>query len=303
MDSITQTLLDSFIPEIVAQRALNTLEAEISLIPFVNKDFSTEVQSKGKTVVVPKHSGLQDNEKVAGQQVTLQANADTDVPISLSEHREATVLIEDVARALVDEAYLDGKLQEAMLTVMERAETYLFGVADGLTASIPSTVYTTANALDGIRKAKTVLNSNRAPKMNRGLFLSNEFYSTVGATNNLALQQNYGDNVAIRDGLVPRVLGFQAYDSLFTPVSGDNVTNLAIHRDAVSMVARALPTYGVGDTIRQTVVVKDGFPMRVTLSYDHKALGVIVTVDALYGASVLRNELGVKIISDESEES
>lgn len=304
MDSITQALLDSFTPEITAQRALNKLETDINLITFINKDYSSEVSSRGKVVKVPKFGNLQANDKAATVEITLQNPASSEVPVTLNQHKEVSYLVEDVAEAVANPGVIEGYLENAMLEVLESAEEYAFTVAGGLTQAIPSTVYTSSNILGAIKSARKTLTDGRAPKSNRGLFTSTELYNTMLGTNNLAFQQNYGNNVAIADGTVPRVYGFQAYESLFTPVSeSDEVTNLAIHRDAITMVARALPTLGASDTIRQAIVVRDGFPMRVTMSYDHKALGVIVTVDALYGASVLRDELGVKIISDESEES
>lgn len=304
MDSITQALLDSFTPEITAQRALNKLETEVNLIKFINTDYSPEVSTRGKVVKVPKYGNFQVNDKAATVEIILQDPADSEVAVTLNQHKEVSYLVEDVATAVANPGVIEGYLQNAMLEIYEAAEEYAFSVAGTLTQSIPSTVYTSANVLPAIKSARKTLTDGRAPKSNRGLFTSTEIYNTLLGTNNLAFQQNYGNNVAIADGMVPKIYGFQAYESLFTPVSeADAVTNLAIHKDALTMVARSLPTLGSSDSIRQAIVVRDGFPMRVTMSYDHKALGVIVTVDALYGASVLRDELGVKIISDESEES
>jgi hypothetical protein len=299
----SQTQLANAIPTIVAQRALNKLEADINLVPFVNKDFSNDVAEYGKTVQVARYGDLIANDKEAQTNVTQQNPATAKVDIVLNQHKEVSFLVEDIAGALARPDVIEERLQDAMLTIVESAESYLFGVGATLTGTTGvAKAFTTGNILGDLQMARKTLTEGRAPVTNRGVFLSTEVYSTLLGTNNLSLAQNYGNNVAIADGRVPRVYGFEAYESLFTSETADVVSCLAIHRDALSMVSRALPTQGNGDVISQAIVTRPGLmPMRVTVSYDPRALGTLVTVDALFGAEILRNELGVKLLSDESE--
>jgi len=300
MDSYSITELVNSIPTIVAQKALNKLEADINLIPFVNKEFNNEIADVGRTVQIEKYGNLVANAKAAKTDVTLQDPAGAKVDVVLSQHKEVSFLIEDIAGAMSKPNAIQNRLGDAMLTIMEDAEAYLYGIGATLTLTTGAAkVFTPTNILSDIRGARSTLTDGRAPLSNRGVFLANDLYTQLIANDNVALAQNYGANTAVVEGRVPRVAGFSTYETIFANSASDVVSSLALHRDALTMVARALPTVGAQDTISQAIVTRDGMiPMRVTVSYDAKALGTLVTVEALYGASILRNELGVKLLQD-----
>lgn len=69
--------------------------------------------------------------------------------------------------------------------------------------------------------------------------------------------------------------------------------NFAFHRNAIAFVSRplAMPEGGVG--VRAGVASYNGYSMRVTIGYDIKAQGHLVTLDSLAGIKVLDSNLGV----------
>jgi len=300
MDSYSIVELVNSIPTIVAQQALNKLETDLNLIPFVNKEFTNDIASYGRTVQIEKYGNLVANTKVGKTPVTLQDPAGAKVDVVLSQYKEVSFLIEDIAGAMSKPDAIQNRLGDAMLTIMEDAEAYLYGVGATLTGTNGAAkVYTPANILTDIRASSSTLTAARAPRSDRGVFLANDMYSQLIANENIALAQNYGANTAVVEGRVPRVAGFSVYETIFANSAADVVSSLALHKDALTMVARALPAVGAQNTISQAIVTRDGMiPMRVTVSYDPNALGTQVTVDALYGAAVLRDELGVKLLED-----
>lgn len=299
--TIDKGKLDSFIPTVVAQDALNKLEAPVNLTRFVNKDFSTNLGSYGDTVKIAKTGALTVNDKAANTAVTRQAPADSEVTVSLDNHKEVTFSIEDPAQIESRPDVVQEYLQDAILEIMEAMEIGGFTVAQSLTNTVSGTAYESDIDLADIRTARKDLTDNRAPMTNRALFLDTTQYNILLASNNIAYTQNYGNNAAIANGTVPTLYGFEVYESLF--VQNDSVTtagvdNLAIHRNALTMVARALPTHGNGMGVQQTILTRDGMPpIRVTQHYDPNLLGIQVTVDALYGHKVLRDELGTRLLS------
>lgn len=293
--------VDSFIPTIVAQDALNKLSAPINLTQFINKDFSLDLATAGDVVRVAKTGSLSVNDKAANTEVTRQAPEDSNITVTLDKHKEVTFMVEDVAQIESRPDVIQEYLQDAILEVMEQMEQDGFVIGQSLTNTVTGTAYESNLELADIRTARKDLTDNRAPMTNRALFLDTEQYNVLLATSDVSYLQNYGNNSAIADGMVPTLYGFQVYESLFvqnasSPTAG--VDNLALHRNALTMVSRALPTYGNGNGVRQTLLTRDGMPpIRITQHYDPNLLGLQVTVDALYGHAVLRNELGTRLLS------
>lgn len=293
--------VDSFIPTIVAQDALNKLSAPINLTQFINKDFSLDLANAGDTVRVAKTGALSVNDKAANTEVTKQAPDDSAITVSLDKHKEVTFLVEDIAQIQSRPDVIQEYLQDAVLEIMEQMEKDGFVIAQSLTGTVTGTAYESNLELADVRVARKDLTDNRAPVSGRALFLDTTQYNVLLGTNDISYLQNYGSNVAVADGRVPTLYGFEVYESLFvqnasSPVAG--VDNIAMHRNALTMVARALPTYGNGQGVRQTLLTRDGMPpIRITQHFNADLLGLQVTVDALYGHAVLRNELGTRLLS------
>jgi len=292
--TLDKSLINSFIPTIVAQKAITKLPTPVVLVPFINNDYSNEVAQKGDVVRIAKNGALSAQNKTANTAVTLQNNADSEVLVTLNQHKEVSMAIEDIARAESSPDVFAGYVQDAVITILESMETYAFTVAQGLSA-ITGTAYDNALDLAEITLARKTLTDNRAPIQNRGLFLSTEEYSNVLTIANIDQNQMYGGNQAIAEGRVPRVRGFDVFESILVQAPASPTTgfdNLAIHKDALAIAARALPVVGAGYGVDQFIINMAGLPIRVTYGYDASYLAKTFTVDALFGCSILRSELG-----------
>ena len=102
---------------------------------------------------------------------------------------------------------------------------------------------------------------------------------------------NYGDAVPVQDGEIPGVVGVGLFRT-------QNVSeSFIMHRDAIGLVVRSLPTFGNGKGGSQTIMSdpETGLSFRMSSFYDWDAGGEVWRVELLYGISKLRDELGVRL--------
>ena len=96
--------------------------------------------------------------------------------------------------------------------------------------------------------------------------------------------------VKIYPGLARLTTGSEA-----VTVSGSHVMNLAFHRDAIAFATRPLmdSANGLGNLIQSAVDPVSGLSLRLEVSREHKRTRF--SYDILYGADVVRRELGCRI--------
>ena len=96
--------------------------------------------------------------------------------------------------------------------------------------------------------------------------------------------------VKIYPGLARPTTGSEA-----VTVSGSHVMNLAFHRDAIAFATRPLmdSANGLGNLIQSAVDPVSGLSLRLEVSREHKRTRF--SYDILYGADVVRRELGCRI--------
>lgn len=96
--------------------------------------------------------------------------------------------------------------------------------------------------------------------------------------------------VKIQPGLAKAATGSEA-----VAVAGSHVLNLAFHRDAIAFATRPLADSadGLGNLIQSAVDPVSGLALRLEVSREHKRTRF--SYDILYGANVVRRELGCRI--------
>lgn len=300
-DTINRDKVDSFIPEKIANEAINKLTSYMNLAKTVYRDFEDEVASEGDTVKVPKFGTLSANEMSKTGQVTLQNPADDEVSITLDQHWEVSFLIRDVARAMAKKNVLPGYVENGIIALAEKVENTLAALYASAGNSInagasPDKTY--------IRQARKTLVDEKVPKLApKYMYMDSDYYDALLGDAVIGNTSSWGSREALLEGKIPQLYGFGIFESQNIVTSGSPATYhcLAYVKEAMALVMRPLAGLpgDLGDKLGvQTAVVNDaesGIGLRVNYSWDKDHLGVQVTLDVLWGVGVLRPELMVDV--------
>ena len=292
MANITESLIDSFIPTIVAAEALQTLKERKGLAKFVNIDYAADIATRGDSVRVPFYGslGTADN-KLPNTAFVNPSPSDTQVSIELDQHRYKRFLIEDTAKAKSQPNVMVGYLKEAMHSVLNDMETSIVTIADTFSNNVVKTG-APAVSYEDITKLRKTLVESKAPIDGPFIFAASVGdYQTLLVDNNISKALDYGTPIVVQQAKIPAVSGMGIFET-------QNVTNsFAMHRDAIALAVRDLSLDGNGFGVNQRIIRDEeaGLSFRLTVGYDADQGGTFGNVELLYGISLLRDELGVRL--------
>jgi hypothetical protein len=300
MANITAATAAPFIPQIWANTALEVLRANIVLARLVTRDTDVAPFQVGDTLNIPFPGIFVANDKAVNTPVTLQTPTGTTTSVVLNKHKEASFLVEDVARALSNQDVMKRYLDAAVVPIAEQIETDILGLYTGFTytTGVSGTDITMAT----IRSTRKLMNDNKAPKGGRIMVVSDK--DEIALLGDATLQNYFAfaKPDAIAAGSIGNLAGFDIYQSQLVPaIAGAPVStkNFAMTPDAIILAMRGLPDAPAG-TGAATSVVRDpisGLTIRCVMAYNAAQLGVQITLDVLYGVAKLRNEKAVVVLS------
>lgn len=293
---ITKSFLDSFIPTVAAATAMETLKERRGLSRFVNTDFSNDVRQFGEAVKVGFLGDLGTADtKAAGSAYAFTGPADSDVTITLDQHKYKSVLIEDVGRALARPDVLQGYITEAIHSVLKDIDVSIATL--GL--SFSNTKDETSAHYDDIVSLRETLVGNKAPIEGPFIYaVSASKYADLLKDDDINKVLNFGGAVAQTANL-PQVAGMSIFETQLIQSGGSPVRkyNMAFHRDAIGLAIRPLPVDGDGMGVKQGVYNDpiSGLSIRLTMGYDNSLGGMTARAEVLYGVKIMRQGLAVAL--------
>ena len=270
--------------EIFADAALQGFVSE--LLPFAafSTNFAPTPVKKGDTVLVPLIASLTATTfsayNVTGGEmsvVTVTINRHKHVPVGQSDLQAAN----SSEASLVKFAYQQGvALAVAVLSdVFTLLTTGNFGIWNAAISS-------TAMDVSHLRAARLIMNRANVPRTNRSLMLDCTPYDALLGVTNFVQAHMMGDALAIKEGRIPRALGF-ALNELSTGFPGGSVMGFAAHASAIAIAIRYLQPQD-GNTYLDARPVADpttGLVMGLRQHYDNNTGLQYLNLEANYGYS------------------
>lgn len=252
---------------------------------------------KGDTIHIPAPTRGSASAKAAETQVTLIANTESEVTVSINQHYEYSRLIEDIVekqalgslrRFYTDDAgyalatQVDTALQNLGAT-LQGGSSHNAGVRGGDGSTAWTDGAGTALTDAGIRKAIETLDLADVPMDYRYLVVGPTSRNVMMGIDRFTQEAFVGDRGAdntIRNGRIGNVYGIEVYVSNNVAAIGtgsDEYANLMFHKD--------------------TFVLAEQMGVRSQAQYKQEYLSSLYTADCIYGVAELRDTAGIALVT------
>jgi len=162
-----------------------------------------------------------------------------------------------------------------------------------------STTITSGNFdRDDLADLRATLNLAGAPQMGRAVVLSPAYFASLVKSLNTAEFPGF-----IREkteGYIPRVAGFDIYESDLCDNNGAALGGFAFHKSALLMAARRVDSSGaqqMGTEVADVIIPGLNLPVQFRRFYDNNAGMLNYVMGVFYGLQTGRSEMGVRIVS------
>ena len=295
-NAVTTSSAANFIPEIWSDEIVAAYKKNLVMANLVKKmNFRGK---KGDTVHIPSPARGSASAKTAANAVTLIAESNSDISVSIASHYEYSRLIEDIVEAQALASLRGFYTEDAGYALAKQVDTSLIQLgrgANGGTAGnqqyagglIGSTgaayTYASSNAAAiadaGIRKAIQVLDDNDVPMDGRSLVVPPVARNSMLGINRFTEQAYRGNGNTLVNGEFGDIYGVKVY------VSTNCDTTAASTPDKVALLFQ-----------RDFAVLVEQLGVRTQTQYKQEFLANLLTADTLYGVSELRDKNCVPLI-------
>jgi N4-gp56 family major capsid protein len=294
----TVTTADKFIPEIWSDEVVATYKKNLVLANLIKK--MSFKGKKGDSLHIPKPGRGAANAKAASTQVTLNTDTATEIVVSIDQHWEYSILIEDIveAQALAsmrqfytdDAGYALARKVDSKLIELGRgvnggdataAYTGAFLGSNGTTAYVAGSNNEAALTDAAIRRSIQRLDDSDVPMDGRFLIVPPSTRNTlmgIARFTEQAFVGEQGGNNTIRTGEIGNVYGIPVFVSTNADTtSGSGAARIALlgHRDFA--------------------VLAEQMAVRTQTQYKQEWLGNLFTADTLFGVKELRDGSAVAL--------
>ena len=305
--------LSKVVDKLLAQGLL-ALRGTCVMPRLVNSDYSNLAAQQGASIDVPIPSAIKAQAVTPG--ATAQDTGDispVSATIKLDRWMEAPFYLTDKDLMEANRGVIPLQASEAVKAIANDVNATLLGLGRKFYGMVGTPGTTPFSTVVDATNARKVLNRQLAPVNDRRIVLDPDAEAAALGLSGFADVSKSGDARPIIDGTIGRKYGFDwAMDqqvpsfeaSVMTEgaltVNGANeagaqVVSLAFHRDAIAFATRPLmdSANGLGNLTQSAVDPVSGLSLRLEVSREHKRTRF--SYDILYGADVVRRELGCRI--------
>jgi N4-gp56 family major capsid protein len=292
--AVTNTTANVFIPEIWSDEIIAAYKKNLVMANLVMKmNFKGK---KGDTVHIPAPTRGNASLKVAETAVTVIADTETEVQVSINRHFEYSRFIEDITEVqalssmrqfyTADAGYALARAVDTDLIRVGRSSnggagtnayaTGAFVGGDGTSAYVAASNNESALTDAAIRRTIQRLDDNDTSMDNRFFVIPPSSRNTLMGLARYTEQAFVGDGSAIRTGEIGNLYGIPVFvSSNVDTTSGSAAARVCLmgHRDSMVLVEQ--------------------LAVRSQVQYKQEHLSTLFTSDTLYGVAALRNAASV----------
>ena len=311
---VDKTAAGTFIPEIWSDEVIAAYQKNLKMAPLVKRIQMSG--KKGDVIHIHKPTRGAASAKAESTAVTIQANLESELTVTVDRHFEYSRLIEDIVevQALnsLRQFYTEDAGYQLALKVdtdlinattgfgdgtrtqaptdganWENSNSYYFNAALGLATYTDDTVATGDNFTDlGFREAIKLMDDADVPMENRVLVVPPAVRKSLMGIDRYVSSDFVGGR-GVESGLIGNLYGVDIYVSSNAPVLETAAQNSIAVRGCLFFHQDAL-------------VMAEQMAVRSQTQYKQEYLSTLYTADTLYGVEVYRPEAGfILAVADE----
>jgi hypothetical protein len=299
---VAKTQADKFIPEIWSDEVVAAYKKSLVLANLVNK--MSMRGKKGDTLHIPKPTRGVATAKAANTTVTIQADTETEVLVSIDQHFEYSRFIEDIvevqALASLRRFYTDdagyalakkvddtlfglGKTFGNGTTDWTHSNSYYIDASTGLTAYaddtvVPADVFTDA----GFRALIKLMDDADTPMDGRFFAIPPSLRAAIMGIDRYN-SSDFVDGRGVNNGQIGQLYGIDIYVTSNAPIIETDSENTASSGGDIKAAILAH---------KDTMVLAEQLGVRSQVQYKQEYLSTLYTADTLFGTKTLRPETG-----------
>ena len=299
---VNKTAADKFIPEIWSDEVVAAYKKSLVLANLVNK--MSMRGKKGDTLHIPKPTRGVATAKAANTTVTIQADTETEVLVSIDQHFEYSRFIEDIvevqALASLRRFYTDDagyalakKVDDTLFTLGQtfgngtndwtHSNSYYIDASTGLTlyaddTVVPADVFTDA----GFRALIKLMDDADTPMDGRFFAVPPSLRAAIMGIDRYN-SSDFVDGRGVQNGQIGTLYGIDIYVTSNSPIIETDAQNTASSGGDIKAAILAH---------RDTMVLAEQVGVRSQVQYKQEYLSTLYTADTLFGTKTLRPETG-----------
>jgi hypothetical protein len=301
---VNKTAADKFIPEIWSDEVIAAYKKNLVLANLVRK--MSFKGKKGDTLHIPKPTRGTATLKAANTAVTIQADVETEVLVSINRHFEYSRFIEDIVEVqslsslrsfyTEDAGYALAKQVDDDLILLGRSfgngdasdwthsNSYYIDASTGLTLYADDTVIDTDVFTDaGFRRLIQLMDDADVPMDGRKFAIPPSLRNAIMGIDRYN-SSDFVDGRGVNNGQIGKLYGIDIYVSSNMPVIETNAQNTAATNTQDIKAALLFHT--------DTMVLAEQLGVRSQTQYKQDYLSTLYTADTLFGTKVVRPEAG-----------
>ena len=297
---VDKTAAGTFIPEIWSDEIIAAYQKNLKMAPLVKR--IQMAGKKGDVIHIPKPTRGSASAKAESTAVTIQANLESELTVTVDRHFEYSRLIEDIVEVQALNSLRQFYTEDAGYQLALKVDTdlinaatgfgdgtrtqspsagsdwvnsnsYYFNAATGIDAFVAGTTATGDNFSDiGFREAIKLMDDADVPMENRVLVVPPAVRKSLMGISRY-VSSDFVSGRSVESGLVGNLYGVDIYVSSNCPTLETNVRGcIFMHQDAL--------------------VMAEQMAVRSQTQYKQEYLSTLFTSDTLYGVEVYRPEAG-----------
>ena len=283
MSTINASLNDS----IIADAAIEAFVAELASLRAFSTDFSDETAQKGASVQVAIPANI-----TAGNTENAYETEDSGAlgvaTVPLTSYAKATVGITDKQFANSSSARLEKFAVQQARAVARKIITDAWALILNATYAQKVTKALASLTTADVRALKVLLGKADVPLTDRSLILNVDAFDKIAGdtTMTIANAMYYGGTEVVREGVIPRLLGFDVIEANIVPGNAENLIGFAVHPSAMAIAIRTLAPQAPSEYLESRVIrdEKSGIGLGYRRHYSTAKGTHYCTFEAIYGA-------------------